>query len=312
MKLSVPVLAVALGVVLLAYGTLFVVDETEQVVLTQFGKPVRDPIQTPGLYYRKIPFIQVANSFPKNIQEWDGESSQIPTLDKTYIKLDTFARWRIVDPLTFFKTVGTQEAAQNQLDSILNAETKNLIQALPLIETVRNSGRTMEILTTASGDKPPPSVMQVDVGRERLTRQILEKAAPKVEKLGIRLVDLGIKRLNYIEDVQKKVFERMIAERTQIAEKFRSEGQGESREIEGRMERDLKSIQADSYRRSQEIKGKADATAAAIYADAFGKDPGFYSLVKTLEIYENLPPKEIEIILTTDSELFQYMQGVKP
>jgi len=311
MKYSFPILVVGLLIVVLAGGALFVVDETEQVILTQFGKPVREPITEPGLHF-KVPLIQVANFLPKNIREWDGDSSQVPTLDKTYIIVDTFARWRIVDPLTFFKKVNNQTAAQIQLDSILNAEAKNLVQSLPLIETVRNSFREMEILTTLSDESTLPLVKKIEVGREKMTRMIMEKAAPKVQTLGIELVDLGIKRLNYIQDVQQKVFERMIAERKQIAEKFRSEGQGESREIEGRMERELKSIQADAYRRSQEVKGKADAEAAAIYAQAYGKDTEFYRMVKTLEIYKSLPPKEIELILTTDSDLFRYVQGVNP
>jgi len=313
-KFSFPILVAAILAVVLAGGTLFVVDETEQVIVTQFRNPVREPITAPGLY-AKIPFIQDANYFPRNILEWDGDSSQIPTLDKTYIKVDTFARWRIVDPLIYFQKVTNETAAQIQLDSILNSEAKNLIQSLPLIETVRNSVREMEILSahdSGESGKLLPFVTTIQVGREKMTRMIMEKASPKLKALGIELIDLGIKRLNYIPDVQRKVFERMIAERKQIAEKFRSEGQGESREIEGRMERELKTIQSDAYRKSQEIMGKADAQAAAIYADAYGRDTEFYTLVKTLEIYEGLPPKEIELILSTDSQLFKYLQGVTP
>jgi membrane protease subunit HflC len=311
MKYSIPLLILALLTVVVAGGSFFVVQETEQVIITQFGKPVQEPITAPGLHF-KIPLIQDANYFPKNILEWDGDSSQIPTLDKTYIKVDTFARWRIVDPLIFFKKVNNETAAQIQLDSIVNAETKNLIQSLPLIETVRTSVREMEIIAADAEEKLQPIALKIEVGREQMTRMIMEKAEPKVAKLGIELIDLGIKRLNYIQDVQRKVFERMIAERKQIAEKFRSEGQGESREIEGRMEKDLKAIQAGAYRTSQEVKGKADAEAAFIYAEAYGKDVEFYSLVKTLDIYRNLPPKEIELILTTDSELFKYIQGSNP
>ena len=312
MKIYLPIGILVVIILILMSGTLFVVDETEQVILTQFGKPVKEPIQEPGLY-AKIPFpVQQANFFAKNILEWDGESSQIPTLDKTYIKVDTFARWRIIDPLVFFKKVNNEKAAQVQLDSILNAETKNLVQSLPLIETVRNSVRELEILTATSDEEPAPIVMEVNVGREKMTRMIMEKAAPKLKNLGVELIDLGIKRLNYIQDVRIKVYERMIAERKQIAEKFRSEGEGESREIEGRMEKELKAIQAGAYRKSQEIMGKADAEAAGIYAAAFGRDTEFYSMVKTLEIYKNLPQSEINVILTTDSELFKYLQGIKP
>jgi len=312
MKVYLPIGIIVVLILIVASGTLFVVDETEQVIITQFGKPVKEPIREPGLY-AKIPFpIQQANFFPKNILEWDGESSQIPTLDKTYIKVDTFARWRIVDPLIFFKKVNNENAAQGQLDSILNAETKNLIQSLPLIETVRNSVRAMEILTYSSDKQPAPVKMKIDMGSEEMTSQIMGKAAPKLSKLGIKLIDMGIKRLNYIQEVRQKVYERMIAERKQIAEKFRSEGQGESRQIEGRMEKELKSIQAGAYRKSQEIMGKADAEAAGIYAQAYGRDTEFYSMVKTLEIYKDFPQSEIEVILSTDSDLFKYLQGIKP
>ena len=310
MKLTVPLGIVILVILALTSGAFYTVDETEQVIITQFGRPVGDTIIDPGLHF-KIPFIQKANFFPKNILEWDGDPSQIPTLDKTYIWVDTFARWRIVDALKFFRKVNNEISAQNQLDSILNSETRNLISSLPLIESIRSSGRDSEEMNESEGDQAVPFEEQIEVGREQITNMIREKAAPKVEEFGIELVDLGIKRINYIQDVRKKVFERMIAERRQIAEKFRSEGQGQSREIEGRMEKELKSIQAEAYRLSEEIKGKADAEAAGIYAEAYGKDPEFYAFVRTLDIYKNLPEKEIELIITTDSDFFKYLEGIE-
>jgi len=216
-----------------------------------------------------------------------------------------------VDPLKYFQKVNNELSAQNQLDSILNAETRNLISSLPLIESIRNSIRDKEASEESSEDQSPVFKDELTVGREKITAMIREKAAPKVEEFGIELVDLGIKRINYIQDVRKKVFERMIAERRQIAEKFRSEGQGQSREIEGHMEKELKSIQAEAYRQSEEIKGKADAEAARIYAEAYGKDIEFYTFVRTLEIYKTLPENEIEVILSTDSDFFKYLDGIK-
>ncbi len=293
--------------------TFFIVDETEQVIKTQFGAPIGDPITEPGLKF-KMPW-QKANFFPKNILEWDGDPSQIPTKDKTFIMVDIFARWQIVDALTYFKKVkGEESRAQTQLDSILNAAVRNLIQSQPLIESVRNTNREMEleVLVDEIAGKSKSNAAKVTMGRKKITRTILEQAEPKVKELGIRLVDVRIKRINYIQSVRETVFERMIAERKQIAEKFRSEGQGESRKIQGRMEKELKTIQAEAYKQSQQIKGKADAEAAQIYADAYSKDQDFYALVKTLEMYKNLPEKEIELLLSTDSDFFKYIKGITP
>lgn len=311
MKLSVPIAIIVLAALLIAGGAYFTVDETEQVVITQFGRPVGKAVTEAGLHF-KIPFIQKANYFAKNILDWDGDPSQIPTLDKTFIWVDIFARWRIVDPLTFFLKVNNEIAAQGQLDAILNAATRNLVQSEQLIESVRNSNRKMEVLASPVEGQSSPVIVEVKVGREKLTRQILEQADPKVEELGIELVDVRIKRINYIQDVRQKVFERMIAERKQIAEKFRSEGAGESQKIEGRMERELKTIKAEAYRKSEEIKGRADAAAAAIYAEAYGRDPEFYALVKTLELYKNLPENQIDVLLSTDSQFFKYLKGIGP
>jgi membrane protease subunit HflC len=311
MKLTLPVGILILFLLLAGGGAFYTVGETEQVVITQFGKPVGNPITEAGLHW-KMPFIQTANYFSKNILEWDGDPSQIPTLDKTFIWVDIFARWRIVDALQFFMKVNNEGIAQGQLDSILNAATRNLIQSHHLIESVRNTNREMEILASLVRDETVPAVTTVALGREKLARMILEKGQPKVEILGIQLVDVRIKRIMYIQDVQKKVFERMIAERNQIAEKFRSEGKGESQKIEGKMQRELKTIRSEAYRKSQEIQGRADAIAARISAEAYSRDPEFYSLVKTLDLYKNLPEKEIELVLGTESDLFKYLKGINP
>jgi len=287
--------------------TLYTIDETEQVVITQFGAPIGNPIEKAGIHF-KWPWRK-ASYFPKNILEWDGAPCQIPTLDKTFIWVDVFARWRIVDPLKFFLKVNNEAVAQGHLDSILNAATRNMVQSHSLIESVRNSNRRMEVLTSPIEGRDDPMAAQVEVGRDQLMLMVLEQSAPKVKELGIQLVDVRAKRINYIRDVQDKVFERMIAERQQIAERFLSEGRGESRKIEGLMEKELKAIQAEAYRRSEEIKGKADAQAAGIYAEAYGKDHEFYSVVKTLDLYKRLPQDEIELLITTDSEFFRYLKG---
>ncbi len=309
MRLPLPLGILILLIVVFAGRTYYTMDETEQVVITQFGAPVGKPITDAGLHF-KWPW-QKATFFPKNILEWDGDPSQIPTLDKTFIWVDIFARWRIVDALRFFEKVNNELFAQAQLDSILNAATRNMVQSHHLIESVRDSNRKMDVLSTAIEGRVSPLAAHVEVGRRKLMQMVRERAEPKVRELGIELVDVRIKRINYIQEVRKKVFERMIAERKQIAEKFRSEGLGESQKIEGLMEKELKTIQAEAYRRSEEIKGKADAQAARIYAEAYGKDPEFYSLVKTLDLYKKLPEKEIDLLISTDSALFRYLKGVE-
>jgi membrane protease subunit HflC len=310
MKLTLPLGILILLLAVVAGRAYYTLDETEQVVITQFGAPVGETITDAGLHF-KWPWRK-ASFFAKNILEWDGDPSQIPTLDKTFIWVDIFARWRIVDARRFFEKVNNELAAQSQLDSILNAATRNMVQSHSLIELVRDSNRKMEVLTSQIKGREDPIVTQVEVGRGQLMLMVLKQSEPKVDELGIQLVDVQVKRINYIKDVQERVFERMIAERKQIAEKFRSEGQGERQKIEGRMEKELKTIQAEAYRRSEEIKGKADAEAAGIYAEAYGKDPEFYSLVKTLDLYKRLPEKEIDLLIGTDSEFFKYIKGMTP
>lgn len=296
-------------ILLLLSGGVYTVDETKQVVVTQFGKLVGEPIRTPGLKF-KIPFIQNVNYFPKNLQEWDGDPGQIPTLDKTFIVVDTFARWKIVDPLKFFQTVNNMTGAQSRLDDIIDAAVRNFITSYPLLETVRKSDRELDTFELGLEDvRDKRDLGTVKIGRQKIAKGIMEQAQPKLAKFGIEVVDVKIKRVNYVEQVQRSVFARMVAEREQIAEKFRSEGKGEARKIEGDKEKELKRINSGAYKKAQEIMGKADATATKIYADAYGLDADFYSFVKTLEIYGQTLDKESSMVLSTDSEFFQYLKG---
>ncbi len=305
------IVAVAVFLVLLAAS--FVVDETEQVVITQFGRPIGEAIREPGLYF-KLPFIQEANYFHKNLLEWDGDPGQIPTKDKTYLWVDTFARWRIVDPLKFFETVNNEQSALARLDDIIDPAVRNFVTSHHLIETVRMTDREMDTFEDSDQQKDNSSrnLGLVKVGRAQITKGIMEQALPKLVAFGISLVDVKIKRINYVEEVRTSVYGRMIAERRQIAEKFRSEGQGEARKIEGEIEKMLKEITSEAYRKAQEVKGRADAEALKIYADAYNRDPEFYSFSQTLELYKNELGKDNSFILTTDSELFKYVKSHRP
>ncbi len=303
---------IVLGTALfLLYNSVYVVDETNQVILTQFGKVIGKPKTEPGIQF-KIPFIQKPNYFAKNLLRWDGDPGEIPTQDKTYIWVDTFARWKIVDPLRFFKTVYSEIGAQGRLDDILDSEVRNFITSYPLIETVRKSDRKLDTFEAGSQAGEDRFLGEIKFGREKIVAGIMQQAKPKLADFGIELVDLKIKRLNYTEEVQRSVYQRMIAERKQIAEKFRSEGQGEARKIEGAQEKELKRITSEAYRTAQEIKGKADAEATHIYADAFGKDPDFYSFLKTLDIYKEALGKDSNLVLSTDSDFLKYIKEVNP
>ncbi|MBW1698721.1 MAG: protease modulator HflC [Deltaproteobacteria bacterium] len=294
--------------VLLLFASAYVVDETEQVIVTQFGKVVGSPKQSPGLYF-KIPFIQNTNYFPKNLLRWDGDPGQIPTLDKTFIWVDPFARWKIVDPVKFFQTVNNTVTALGRLDDIIDPAVRNFITSFRLIEAVRSTNRPLDTFELGLQDvKKEVSRYQITTGREKLTQGIMVQAQPKLAKFGIELVDVKIKRINYVEEVRNSVYGRMIAERKQIAEKFRSEGKGEAQKIRGEKERDLKEITSEAYRIAQEIKGKADAEATKIYAEAYGIDPEFYSFIKTLEIYNEALSKS-SLVLSTKSEFLKYLKG---
>jgi membrane protease subunit HflC len=310
MKAKGALIILLLAAGLLVYTSVFIVDEREQVVVTQFGKVARDPITEPGLRF-KIPFIQIANFFPKNLQEWDGDPGQIPTLDKTFIWVDAFARWRIIDPIKFFQTVNNMISAQGRLDDIIDPAIRNLVTENRLIDTVRNSNRPLDTFELGLEDMSRESgySFQVQVGREEITRKILEQAQPKLQQFGMELVDVKIKRINYVEQVRQSVYNRMIAERKQIAEKFRSEGRGQAQEIKGEKERELFKIESEAYKTAQEIKGKADAEATKIYAEAFGLDPEFYSFVKSLEIYREAFNENSSMILSTDSKFLRYLNS---
>ena len=304
----IAIVVIGAGVLLSAY----VVDETEQVVVTQFGKVAGTPDQEPGLYF-KIPIIQKTNYFPKNLLHWDGDPGQIPTLDKTYIWVDTFARWKIVDPIKFFQTVGNEISARGRLDDIIDPAVRNFITSFRLIESVRNSNRTLDTFELGREDEQQDQrpTYSIETGREKITQGILEQAQPKLTQFGIELVDVKVKRINYVEEVRESVYGRMIAERRQIAEKFRSQGQGEARKILGSKERELKRITSEAYRRAQEIKGEAEAEATRLFAEAYGIDPEFYSYTQTLEIYNKALGNKDSLVLSTDSEFLQYLKRYK-
>jgi len=316
---QIKILGVAVLVILavVVYNAAFVVDETEQVVITQFGRITGEPVTEPGLNF-KVPFIQKTNYFPKNLLEWDGSPGQVPTRDKTYIWVDTFARWRITDPLTYFQTVRDEFSAQKRLDDLIDPATRNLISSYPLAEIVRNTDRPMDtfegfgIDTAEQLEEERPSRVRytVNLGRQEITRRIVEQASEKLDEFGIELVDVKIKRINYIDSVRRSVYDRMIAERNQIAEKFRAEGRGEASNIRGEKEKDLQVIKSEAYKTSQTTKGKADAEAAAIYAEAYGTDPEFYAFLKTMDLYSQALEKDSTLILSTDSDLMQFMKGV--
>jgi membrane protease subunit HflC len=290
----------------------YTVDETEQVVITKFSKVART-VTEPGLHF-KWPVIERAIFYPKNLQEWDGDPGEIPTKDKTYIYVDTFARWKIVDPVVFFKSVGMESRlATSRLNEIIDPAVRNLITSNRLIETVRNSNRELDTFEEGLSDdaqsNKSPSLYTITIGRTQIDEKILAQASDKLERFGIALVDVKIKRINYREEVRRSVYDRMIAERKQIAQKFRSEGKGEAQKILGDKELELKNISSEAYRTAQGIKGKADATSTRLYAEAYGKDPEFYSFVKTLEIYGEALDKESSLVLSTDSDLLKYLKG---
>jgi membrane protease subunit HflC len=301
--LVIIILAVA---AFLVYNAAYTVDETQQVIITQFGRIVGTPKTDPGLRF-KVPFIQRANYFAKNLLDWDGDPGQIPTLDKTFIWVDTFARWKITDPVKFFQTVNNQFNAVGKLNDIIDPAVRNFITSYSLIETVRKSSRALDTSDAEIEDRIRTSYA-VTVGREKITQGILKQAQPKLAQFGIELVDVKIKRINYVEQVRKSVYGRMIAERKQIAEKYRSEGKGEAQKILGERERDLQEITSEAYRKAQEIKGKADGEATIIYAKAYGVDPEFYSFVQTLEIYDQSLGEKNTLILSTESEFLKYLK----
>jgi membrane protease subunit HflC len=304
-----PLAAVALALVaLVAWSSIYTLSETEQALLTQFGKPVGDAIKTPGLHL-KLPLVQVVHRFDKRWLEFDGDANQITTKDKKYIWVDTYARWRIQDPLRFFQAVGDERGGQTRLDDIVDGQTRNAVASYDLIEIVRSSNRTYQVTEELEGIGAAEAATKIETGREKIAQEILKKAAEITPQFGIELVDVRFKRLNYVESVQQKVFERMISERKRIAERSRSEGQGRAAEIRGQMQRDMLAASSAGYKSAQELKGAADAKSTAIYARAYGKDPEFYQFSRSLETLKASLDEKAWLILATDSELLQFLKS---
>ncbi len=305
-------LIVLIGIILLvAVDGFYVVDETEQVIITQFGDPVGEAVDTPGMKF-KIPFIQTANYFDKRYLEWDGDRNQVPTKDKKFIFVDTYARWQITDPLQFFKRLRDERGAQSRLDDILDGETRNAIASNDLVEVVRSTNRNPNADATTI-ELVEDSLEIIAVGRDSIQVQIQKLANQRASDLGIAILDFRFKRINYVEDVRQTVYDRMISERNRIADKFRSEGQGEAARINGEKERELKSIQSEAFREAQEIKGRADAEAANIYANAYDQSSAsreLYSFIRSMEAYQNVFDNQTSIILSTDSDFYKYLNSI--
>jgi len=304
--------AVLLVIVLFGSGALYVVDETEQVVVTRFGKPVGKAVLNAGLHF-KMPFIDVKNTFEKRILQWDGEPGDaIPTGDKKRISIDTFGRWRIVDPLKFFEQLTNEREAKPRIDDIIDGATKNVIAGTPLIEIVRNSTRTFETSEFGVEVTDQEIVKPIKKGREKIAQAILKTAAPELKHFGIVLEDVQIKRINYVESVRKTVFNRMISERRRAAEKLRSEGRGEHAKIEGTRQRDLLVIQSEAQRKAQEVRGKADREALNILARAYNRDPSFFAFYQTLQTYADSIKDNTQFIFSTDNDYIKYLKKINP
>ncbi len=310
-KLIINGLILVVLIILISSST-YIVNEREQVVITQFGKPVGNAVTTPGVQF-KIPFIQTVNVFDKRYLEWDGDPNQIPTKDKKFIFIDTYARWHITDPLQFYKRLTNERGAKSRLDDILDGETRDYVANHNIEETVRNSNREPVVTDTIS-EPSTDTLVHILVGREKIEKMILKTANERAADLGIVILDFKIKRLNYVEEVRDQVFKRMTSERYRIADKFRSEGQGEASRINGEQERDLKSIQSTAFEQAEKIKGKADAAAASIYAGAYNQSPvskDLYSFLKSMETFENTFDKKTSVILSTNSELYKFLKSMK-
>ncbi len=310
--------AIVLGTSFLAMSSFYTVTEVQQVIITQFGKPVGDPVKTAGLKL-KIPFIQSVNPIDKRVLEWDGAPSDMPTKDKLYISVDLFARWRIKDPLQYFLRLRDERSAQSRLDDILGSETRNAIAKHELIEIIRTTeGRVPlrdALLTDAERKADIGSLVPIDKGRKTVEQEIFSAASEKVLVFGIELLDIRFKRINYNESVRPKIYDRMISERRQIAERFLSEGNGEAARIGGNRVRDLNKIRSEAYRKVEEIRGKADAKATAIYSAAYNQSPeavAFYEFIRTMQSYESIIAKNTTLVLSTNSDLFKFLKGMTP
>ena len=318
---SIAALLILLAGMFVLGSSIYTVDEVEQVIITQFGKPVGEPVTTAGLKF-KIPFVQEVNPIDKRVLEWDGAPSDMPTKDKLYISVDLFARWRIVDPLQYFLRLRDERSAQSRLDDILGSETRNAVAKHELIEIIRTTKDRVPQLDTALGDTVLPSTEQglnmgalvpIEKGRKLVEQEIFSAAAEKVGVFGIELLDIRFKRINYNESVRPKIYDRMISERRQIAERFLSEGNGEAARIRGNRVRDLNKIQSEAYREVEEIRGLADAKATEIYASAYNQSRQaveFYEFTRTMASYPSIIGKSTTLVLSTDSDLFKFLKGM--
>lgn len=304
--LALVLVAVVAG---LAFGSMFTIREHEQVILTRFGK-IQRTITDPGLHF-KAPVIDVLHTIDKRWLEWDGDRNQIPTGDKKYVWVDTYARWRIEDPETFYKRLGTEASAQSRLDDIIDGEIRNVVANHDILEVVRTSSRKFELGRLAEAVDYEPEDFAVDKGRDALRQIVLNNVSEVTPSYGISVGDIRIKRINYVESVQKKVFDRMISERKRIAARYRSEGKGRAAEIRGDIDRELKKIESEAYEKAQAIRGKADAKAASIYANAYTRDPGLYQFMQTLETYKRTIDDRTMLVMSTDSELMKYLEASK-
>jgi membrane protease subunit HflC len=296
------------------YVCSYVVEETDQVIITEFGKPIGKPVTEAGLYF-KTPFIQEINRIEKRFLPWDGPSNEMSTKDKTYIIIDTFARWRISDPMQYFLRLRDERSALSRLDDILGSETRNAVAKHELIEIVRTSkdrkAKTDDSLVLGIGKVG--TLNEIKIGREKVEQQIFENAAEKLKGFGIELLDVRFKRINYNETVRRRIYERMVSERNQIADRFRSEGAGEAAKIIGKKEKDLQQIESEAYKTVQQIFGEADANASAIYAAAYNKTNEaveFYGFLKTLETYKDVLNSDISMFITTDNPLFRLFKSL--
>ncbi|MBT0812080.1 protease modulator HflC [Litoribacter ruber] len=296
----------AVAIILLT-SSIYILDETQQAIVTQFGKPVGQPRTSPGLHF-KTPFIHKVQFFDRRYLEWDGDKNQVPTKDKKFIFVDTYARWEITDPLQFFIRLRDERSAQSRLDDILDGETRNAIASHELLDLVRSTNRDPEV--TEDFMEEIEILEDINVGRAQIERIILEKANQRTTDLGVRILDFRFKRMNYVDEVRDRVYDRMISERNRIADQFRSEGQGEARKIEGNKERDLAQIQSEAFREAEEIKGRADAEATRIYASAYNKNRqsvDLYKFLRTMESFEKSMDDKTSLIISSDSEFFKYL-----
>jgi membrane protease subunit HflC len=302
------IVVVALVAIALLLSSVYTLSETEQAILTQFGRPVGGVVKDPGLHL-KVPVVQEVHRFDKRWLEYDGDPNEIPTRDKKYIWVDTYARWRIADPLRFFQAVRDERGGQSRLDDIVDGETRNAIASFDLIEVVRSTNRTFQVTEDLEGIGAAEAMARVSSGRGGIAKIILDKAARITPEFGIELVDVRFKRINYVESVQQKVFERMISERKRIAERSRSEGQGRAAEIRGQKERDVLGASSAGYRSAQELKGIADAKATSVYARAYGRDADLYKFLKSMETLSGSLDEKTWLILSTNSELLKFLKS---